>query len=219
VRILAVVTEPRAQAQKIVRVIPTVMRWFVPDDRMGGAESDAYAVVSEGEVVLIDPLPLAETELRKLGEIQAIILTASCHQRSAWRYRRSFGVDVYAPEGAASLEEDPDMSYSGGDALPAGLIAFHAPGPLEAMYALWLTRPRPVIFLSDLLVHDGSGVPRFFATEQLEDPWRTRTSVERILDQLPLDVLCFAHGPPILNDGSAALREALERDRGLATHP
>lgn len=212
-------TEPSNHARKIVRVVPTVHRWRVWDDRIGGNESDAYAVVRTGYVTLIDPLPVSESELMRLGKIQAIVLTAACHQRSAWRYRRMFGVPVYAPEGPAigteegMLEEVPDHRYTGGDSFPGGLSAFHAPGPDEAMYALWLAEPRGVVFLSDLLYHDGSGLPRFMPDHYQTAPQRTRESVRRIADHLPVDVLCFAHGPPICEDARMALERALEADR------
>ncbi|HWV37867.1 MAG TPA: MBL fold metallo-hydrolase [Vulgatibacter sp.] len=213
-------SEPATQARKVVRIVPTVHRWRVDDDRIGGARSDAYAVVNEGWVTLIDPLPVVESELRRLGRIQAIALTAANHQRSAWRYRRLFGVPVYAPEGPGvsstpgDLEEEPDHRYSSGDLLPGGLAALHTPGPCEAMYTLWMDEPRSVVFLSDLLIHDGSGVPTFVPSEYQDDPQRTRVSVQRVLDQLPVEVLCFAHGPPIVYDGRAALRHALARDAG-----
>ncbi len=211
-------TEPTTIARKIVRVVPTVHRWRVHDDRLGGSESDAYAVVREGWVTLIDPLPVVEDELRRLGKIKAIVLTAANHQRSAWRYRKLFHVPVYAPAGPevspmpGDLEEEPDYRYSGGDSLPNNLTAFHAPGPAEAMYALWIDKPRNVIFLSDLLMHDGNGLPKFVPSEYQVDASRTRTSVRRIAEQLPVEVLCFAHGPPICDDGRRVLERSLAYD-------
>lgn len=211
-------TEPSTQARKIVRVVPTVHRWRVHDDRLAGEESDAYAVVRSGRVTLIDPLPVSESELRRLGKIEAIVLTAACHQRSAWRYRRLFGVPVFAPAGPTigpepgQLEEEPDYRYEGGDTIPGGLAAFHAPGPDKWMHALWVDRPRGVVFLSDLLMHDGSGLPRFINSAYQEEPARTRASIRRIADHLPIEVLCFAHGPPICEHGRQALERALEAD-------
>ncbi|WP_373047304.1 MBL fold metallo-hydrolase [Vulgatibacter sp.] len=193
-------------------------RWRVHDDRIGGGSSDAYAVVNEGRVTLIDPLPIDENEIRKLGRVTSIILTAANHQRSAWRFRKSLGAPVYAPEGPSvgsepgQLEEEPDYRYTGGDALPNGLTAFHTPGPTEAMFALWLDRPRSVVFLSDILTHDGEGTPRFVASRFQEQPERTRASVQRLVDHLPIEVVCFAHGMPICNDGRGALERALAED-------
>ena len=86
-------SEPKTLAQNIEEVTPGVWRWFVHDDRID-SESDAHAVVEKGRVVLIDPLPIDEAELSRLGTVDAICLTAKCHQRSAWRYRKHFGVRV-----------------------------------------------------------------------------------------------------------------------------
>jgi len=213
-------TEPASQARRVTRIVPTVHRWRVADERIGGSESDAFAVVNEGFVTLIDPLPVAEDELRRLGKIKAIVLTAANHQRSAWRFRKAFQVPVFAPEGPAvsqapgDLEEEPDHRYTGGELLPGGLSALHTPGPCEAMFTLWIDEPRSVVFLSDLLMHDGSGIPSFVPSEYQDEPDRTRVSVQRVLEQLPVEVLCFAHGPPIVYDGRAALRHALARDAG-----
>jgi glyoxylase-like metal-dependent hydrolase (beta-lactamase superfamily II) len=206
-------SEPNARAHRTVQVIPGIHRWSVSDDRIGGAESDAYAVVAEdGSVTLIDPLPIDEKALRKLGRVEAIVLTAGNHQRAAWHFRKLFGAPVWAPLDAYGLEDRPDATYAGGDNLPGGLVAYHTPGPAESMYALWLERPRSVVFLSDLLTHVKEGTPRFVESEYQDDPGRTRRSVQRILDHLPVEVLCFAHGKPILRDGASALRRALDED-------
>lgn len=205
-------TEPKAKAQQVVPVVPGVFRWWVEDDRLDGAESDAYAIVNDGRVVLIDPLPLDEKVLCDLGKAEAIVLTASCHQRSAWRYRRLLGgVPVWAPDGAVGLEDTPDFRYSAGDSLPGELVAFHTPGPTDAMYALWRNEPN-TLFLTDLLSHDGSGLPVFMPSEYQDEPWRTRQSVRWLLEHVPVEVLCFNHGPPILSGGREALERALEHD-------
>jgi glyoxylase-like metal-dependent hydrolase (beta-lactamase superfamily II) len=208
-------SEPKTHARSLQEVAPGLYRWHVKDERIGGGESDAFAIAVDGRVTLIDPLPIDEAKLRALGEIDAIVLTAGNHQRSAWRFRKAFGAKVYAPENAYGLEEKPDHTYSGGDLLPGGLTAFHTPGPVASMHALWLERPVNAIFLSDLLTNDGSGRLQFVPAEYQDEPQRTRTSVERILKDLPVETLCFAHGPPVEKDGRKALREALANDSEL----
>jgi len=207
-------SEPKERAKYLEEVVPGVYNWHVRDDRIGGARSDAYAVADrDGAVVLIDPLPIDAKLLRPLGTISAIVLTAGNHQRSAWRFRKLFNVPVWAPENAHGLEEDPDNFYSSGDSLPGGLTAFHTPGPVEAMYTLWWQQhPRGIVFLSDLLTHEGQGRPQFVRAEYQEDPQRTRMSVQRVLDHLPVDTICFAHGEPIVSAGKSALRLALQLD-------
>lgn len=212
-------SEPKAKAHKTVEVVPGVFRWHIHDDRID-AGSDAYAVVDQdGSVVLIDPLPIDEAHLRKLGTVSAIVLTAGNHQRSAWRFRKAFGVPVWAPENAYKLEEKPDNTYTNGESLPGGLIAYHTPGPAIVMYSLWMPHPRAVLFLSDLLSHEQQGRPRFVPNEYQDDPARTRLSVQRILDHLPLNTVCFAHGAPIVGAAESALRLALELDSERPSSP
>ncbi len=213
-------SEPTQRARKLEPVAPRLYRWSVPDDRIGGVSSEAYAVIAEdGAVTLIDPLPIDDALLRELGRVEAILLTAGNHQRSAWRFRKLFAAPVWAPQGAEGLEEPADASYGPGETLPGGLVAYHTPGPTEAMYALWMERPRNIIFLSDLLTHDEEGTPRFVGSEYQDDPRRTRSSIQRILDHLPLEILCFAHGSPILHDGASALRRALAEDSEATAPP
>jgi hypothetical protein len=206
-------SEPKTRARHLQEVVPGVYNWHIRDERIG-ARSDAYAVADrDGAVVLVDPLPIDERLLRPLGTLSAIVLTAGNHQRSAWRMRKLFGIPVWAPEGAHGLEEEPDNFYTSGDSLPGGLSALHTPGPAEAMFTLWLQQhPRGIVFISDLLTHEGRGRPEFVPSKYQDDPQRTRMSVQRVLDHLPVDTLCFAHGEPIVGAGKAALRLALELD-------
>ncbi|OJH41370.1 MBL fold metallo-hydrolase [Cystobacter ferrugineus] len=206
-------SQPKKRARRTEQVVPGIHRWSVEDDRIGGVHSEAYAVVSEdGAVTLIDPLPIAPDALSALGRVEAIVLTAGNHQRAAWSLRKTFGAPVWAPLDAHGLEDSPDATYTNGDNLPGGLMAYHTPGPAEVMFTLWKERPRSVVFLSDLLTHDEEGTPRFVDSQYQDDPARTRVSVRRILEHLPVEVVCFAHGRPILEDGAAALRQALSED-------
>lgn len=207
-------SEPKGKAKHVVELVPGIHHWTLCDNRIGGARSDAYAVVDEdGAVVLIDPLPIDEAALRALGNIAAIVLTAGNHQRSAWRFRKAFNVPVWVPEGAQGMEEAPDYTYVAGETLPAGLVTFHTPGPTLAMYTLWVQQhPRSVVFISDLLTHESPGTPEFVPSEYQDEPLRTRHSVQRILDHLPVQTVCFAHGAPIIGEGAAALRRALQED-------
>ena len=64
-------SEPKAVAETVEEVVPGIWRWNVLDERID-AESDAHAVSDRGGTVLIDPLPLREAALKRLGPIIAI---------------------------------------------------------------------------------------------------------------------------------------------------
>lgn len=202
--------EPKGTAKLVGEVFPRVYRWTMHDDRID-AQSDSYAVVDDMHVVLIDPLPMAKQDLAKLGTVHAIVLTASCHERSAWRYRREFTVPVHAPAGAVDFEKDPDFWYDQGDHLAGNLIAIHSPGPTEAYYSLYLERDGGVVFCADLLTNYGGEGLAFVPDEYQDDPPRIRKSVRHLLS-LDFTTLCPNHGEPITSGAKEALRDALARD-------
>jgi glyoxylase-like metal-dependent hydrolase (beta-lactamase superfamily II) len=202
-------TEPPVTASRVEEVVPGVLHWRVANPDIGGVASASHAVrTGSGETVLIDPVPLADEPLDALAPVQAIVLTAACHQRSAWRYRRRFGVPVHLPRGSRETEEEPDEQYSTGDVLPGGLEAVHAPGPEDPHYALLRQEKPALLFCPDLLmVEDGELV--LVPGQYQEDPDEARRSLAVLLD-LPFDVLCLDHGPPLTTEPKAAVRRLLD---------
>lgn len=202
--------EPKAVADVVEEVVPGVWRWGVANERIGGAESTGHAVASADGVVLVDPVRLAPAALAALGPVTAILLTAQCHQRSAWRYRMDFGAAVWAPEGTRPMEEEPDERYRAGDALPGGLRAVHTPGPEEVHFCFLRESVPRVLFCSDLLTNYGGRGLDFVPLAYHDDPAQTRRTVEGLLD-LDFEVLCLDHGSPITDDPKAEIRALLGR--------
>jgi hypothetical protein len=202
--------EPNAVATCAEEVGPGVWRWGVANERIGGAESTGHAVAGEDGVVLIDPVQLAPDALASLGPVTAILITAQCHQRSAWRYRRELGAPVWAPEGTRPMEEEPDERYRAGDLLPGGLHAVHTPGPENVHFSFLLERDPRVFFCSDLLTNYGGGGLEFVPLHYHDDPPQTRRTVEGLLD-LDFEVLCLDHGSAITADPKAEIRALLTR--------
>jgi len=194
----------------VSEVVPGVWRWWVEDERIGGFESDAHAVRDDDAVVLIDPLPLSEGALAKVGRVTAVCLTAACHQRAAWRYAAGFGAPVYAPHGTRAMEGEPDRRYGEGDELPGGLRAVRVPGPEPVHYAFLRAGEPAVLFCPDLLSNAPDEGLEFVPPQHHDDPAETRRSVERLLE-LPFDVICFNHGAPIVDDPKGRIRALLSR--------
>jgi hypothetical protein len=202
--------EPNAVADTAEEVVTGVWRWGVANERIGGAESTGHAVAAPDGAVLVDPVRLAPAALTLLGPVSAILLTAQCHQRSSWRYRRELGAPVWAPEGTRPMEEEPDERYRAGDVLPGGLRAVHTPGPEEVHFSFLLEREPGVLFCSDLLTnYDGRGLD-FVPLQYHDDPPQTRRTVESLLG-LDFDVLCLDHGSAIVDDPKAEIQALLAR--------
>ena len=79
--------------------------------------------------LLVDPVRLDDAALGVLPRPVATLLTARCHQRAAWRYRKELGAEVWLPEDASAGDEKADKTYVDGGLLPGGLRAFRTPGP------------------------------------------------------------------------------------------
>lgn len=202
--------QPRRTATLVGEIFPRLYRWTMHDGHID-FQRDSYAVIENAHVILIDPLPMRKQDLSRLGIVEAICLTASCHERSAWRYRRQLNVPVYAPAGGVDFEEMPDLWYNTGDHLPGGLIAVHSPGPTEAHYSFYLPRDGGVVFCADLLTNEGGEGLAFVSGDYQDEPMRTRESVRRLLD-LDFDMLCPNHGDPIGHGAKDAIRQALAQD-------
>jgi glyoxylase-like metal-dependent hydrolase (beta-lactamase superfamily II) len=202
--------EPNAVAEAAEEVVPGVWRWGVANERIGGAESTGHAVTDGSGVVLLDPVRLGPEALAALGPVSAILLTAQCHQRSAWRYRRELGAPVSAPEGTRPMEEEPDARYRAGELLPGGLRAVHTPGPEEVHFSFLLEGEPGVLFCSDLLTNYGGRGLDFVPLQYHDDPPLTRRTVEGLLE-LDFDVLCLDHGSAIASDPKAEIQALLAR--------
>lgn len=200
-------SEPTTIAKQVEEVATGVWNWTILDERIN-FRGDAHAVAADDGVVLIDPLPLEAGAFQALGPVKAICLTAACHQRAAWRYRRECEVMVYAPLGSRETDEEPDVRYKAGDALPGGLQAVHTPGPEPEHYSFLRSEAPGVLFCSDLVMRTPDGALHFVPGEYHNDPGATQDSVRRLLD-LEFAVLCLDHGPPLTENPHEALRELL----------
>ena len=203
-------SEPKTVARSVTEIVPGLFHYKVDDDRIK-TQGDAYALVGNGKVVLIDPLPLDPGQLARLGKVEAIVIGAPSHQRSSWRYRREHKVKVYAPEGWSDLEEKPDVTFKTGNSLPGGLKPLHAPGPATAHYAFYVDKKPGVLLCTDLWHVTAKGV-EFLPDKYMSDPAQARQSARRLLE-VNFDILCFGHGDPILRDAKKVVAEFVKQDR------
>ena len=200
-------SEPREIAPAAAEVVPGLWHWRIRNSGIGGHVSSSQAVLTREGCVLVDPVRLDDAAIGALPRPMATLLTARCHQRAAWRYRRELGAEVWLPADASAADEEPDRTYADGELLPGGLRAFRTPGPEWPHYSLLYEGDPGIVFCSDLLSSDADGL-HFIDPAFHDDPAATRASVEHLLG-LPFGILCFAHGEPIVDDPKAALRAVL----------
>jgi glyoxylase-like metal-dependent hydrolase (beta-lactamase superfamily II) len=205
------VSSPSAVAELMERIAPRLYRWHVSDDRIGGAQSDSYALDSARGVVFVDPLPLTQAAAERFPAVAGCYLTSTRHQRSSWRYRQEHGARIWAPNGGRGLDGEPDRWYTDATRFPGGFEAIQTPGP-EIYHYAFLRREEPAyLFVGDLVVRRDSSSPLTFDSPvPHENPAMSRRSVERLLD-LDFDLLCLSHGGYIADDPQGALRDLLDR--------
>lgn len=193
-------------AESAEQIVPGVWYWAVQDERIGGYWGSSHAANG----VLIDPHRLAVDALAALDEIQAVVLTTTSHQRSAWRFRRELGVPVHLPAMGKEMDEEPDGRYGEGDELPGGLQPIFTPGAGTTQHALLLPGDPGVLFTSDLFVRSREGPLEFVPAEYMHDAEEARRTTGRLLE-LDFDVLCSGHGVPIVGGAKQALEDLLAR--------
>lgn len=200
--------EPKTVAKRVDEVVPGLFHYQIEDERIRHI-SDGYALVKDGKVTLIDPLPVDPAVLRSLGGIAAIVIGAASHQRSAWSYRDRTKAKVHAPAGVKGLDEVPDATYEGAALLPGGLRAVPAPGPTAPHFALHIQGNPGVLFVGDLLMNEpGQGLV-FLPDKYMQDPAAGPKTARRLLD-LDFEVLCCAHGAPVTRGARQAIEDLLK---------
>jgi glyoxylase-like metal-dependent hydrolase (beta-lactamase superfamily II) len=163
-------------------------------------DCSSTAVRTKEGFVLVDPVRIEEQALaRMVGDtkVAAVLLTNGNHWRGASDEKERLDVPVYAPEGARS-EVQADHWVKDGDLLFGTLRAKALPGagPGEMAYGM-----PGVLILGDALVNlDGLAIlPDMYC----ENPQQLRASI-KILPALDFEIVCFAHGPPLVG-GRAAI--------------
>ena len=154
VMLIAEVWSERGQAiaRQLAEVVPGLWHWHIWDDRIQ-QETHAHAVSdASGRVLEFDPLPLAPEALRSLEPITAICLTAACHQRSAWRYRRAYGAKVYAPKARARWMKSRTSATAATISCPENSRRSTRRAPGQAHYAFWREQAPSVLFCPDLVM-------------------------------------------------------------------
>lgn len=176
----------------------------------------AYAVVTEDELVLVDPLLVGEDWdrlERGLGERRLhVLLTIHWHARSAADVARRFpGARIWAHSRnrAAVARRTPVTDvFRLGDELPAGLMPFEARPRSEVL--LWEPRSRALI-AGDALLGDGERGDGLHTCPagwlpQSTDLDDLRSALRPVLD-LPIEIVLPSHGAPVLSGARAALAE------------
>jgi len=144
--------------------------------------------------VLIDPIRLEEQAIgRMVGDdkVAAVLLTNGNHGRGSLDKKKQLDVPIYAPEGARG-EVPADHWVKGGEILFQVIRAIGLPGggPGETAYLA-----PGVLVVGDALIHlDGLSI---LPDKYCQNARLLKESLQ-VLPSLDFEVVCFAHGLPIV---------------------
>ena len=178
-----------------------------------GAQVASFALDAGDVTLLIDPL-VAEGDEAPLDALVrgpvAILITIPYHTRSAESVSERYGATIYGHPAVAKRLRTAKLEPIDGE-LPGGARAFPIGRPRRYEMPIHLPSHRALAF-GDALVTTPSGELRMWSTTRDRTRWYRERFVPTLapLRGLQLERILVTHGEPVLRDGSAALRAALD---------
>lgn len=187
----------------------------------------SYALTVGGETLLVDPLVEGDDDpaLGVLDDLAGahvrILISKPFHTRSAellWRRYRRAKARIYGhPDVATRLGDTSGFEAVTGGTGVGGVARFHPIGsPPRSEQPIEIPAHRALVF-GDAVVETGGSELRVW-DDPLDSERRRRWWRERYLPTLKhlaaleVEHVLLTHGQPVLSDGAAALRRALERE-------
>jgi glyoxylase-like metal-dependent hydrolase (beta-lactamase superfamily II) len=159
--------------------------------------------------VLIDPVRLEEQAIERMvadDRVSAVLLTNGNHLRGALYEKERLDVPIYAPEGA---REDVPADYlvKDGELLFRTLKAVGLPGAGSGETAYLAA---DILIVGDALTNlDGLQI----LPEKYCQNFSLLLDSLRVLRSLDFEVLCFAHGRPIVGRAREKVAEIMQSPR------
>jgi glyoxylase-like metal-dependent hydrolase (beta-lactamase superfamily II) len=185
-----------------------------------GSEVASFAVRDDGDrLILVDPLVTDDGAGAVLDLLDAladgdvaIVITVPYHARSAESLAERYGATVHGHR--ATAKRFSDKRHVTEEPAPGGVSAHAIGKPRRSERPVHLPSHRALAFGDAVVEVDGE--LRMWCQDPLDDrrvAWYRDVFAPTLRPLLDLDVdrVLVTHGEPVLHDGRAALRSALEQ--------
>jgi uncharacterized cupin superfamily protein len=178
-----------------------------------GLHFNSCFVQGEGENLLVDPLPLEESDAQEIlsrGGAQLIVVTNRDHERAAAAAAQRFGARVGASEpDALEMSVRVDRLLRDGDVVGCATVIALDGLKTAGEFALHLPQTQTVI-VGDALWGDPAGSLRMMPDEKLLDPAGAARSLCKLRAVRPRHIL-VGDGAPIFGRAYEAINDCLEK--------
>jgi glyoxylase-like metal-dependent hydrolase (beta-lactamase superfamily II) len=203
-----------AIARELVQVAPTLFFWQNYDPAVK-ADLFSTALATPNGSLLVDPIPLHDSQLRPLSQhrsIAGIVVTNANHQRAANCYSDQFSAPIFAQRDSfPDRKPSRFVEIGSGTKICDELEVIAIEGAVAGEIALYQPANGGTLITGDALInfepYGFTFLPRKYCANEKE----MRRSLRKLL-LYQTERMLFAHGTPILAGASARLQQLLDAD-------
>ena len=176
-------------------------------------------------LALVDPLPASPEDLKRIeaiGKPTHVVLTCEFHRRNTDWCAARWGCQILANETELDrYEAAPDRAFRSGESLWGFVDLIDLPDGYYPETSLLVRESGGILIVGCLLSGErlDRGIPKgslgIVGPEFIVDLAKARTSLRGLLDH-SMQVMCFGHGYPLMDDPKEALRRYLDNDDAWA---
>ena len=188
---------------------PDMFSWSRFDEARN-IDFHGYALVRDGGVLLVDPLPLSAHDLahvEALGAVTTIVVTNSDHTRATEELSARFCAEVVGPRGeSAGFPVACGRFVGEGDLVVPGVVALELHGS-KTPGELALLVDDTTLITGDLVRAHRAAALTMLPDAKLVDRARAVDSVRRLAALERVEAVLVGDGWPVFRDGHRALAE------------
>lgn len=198
------------------RIASNIAIWHEYDSAVK-AEVYSTCLGTPDGTYLIDPIPLESEALYELigsNSVAGIIVTSGNHHRASAKFAEKFSAPVFGRTEAFLNKAARELkSVTDREEISEGLRAIGVQGAGEGEIALYYAPEGGALIIGDALINFEPYGFTFLPAKYCSNQKQMRRSLRRLLDYKAERIL-FAHGAPILSQGSERLRDLLDSQDG-----